>query len=75
MGAPEPCENVRDGESGPMLDLGLPCCDNGRIESRLIHESLEDTESRVTLSAIGERGSLWRINEFLRSLSLRDTEA
>jgi len=73
IGAPEPYEKVRDGESGPKLDLGLPCWDNGRMDSRRIHESLEDTESRGGFSTIGrELRSLCRINECLLSLSLGD---
>lgn len=52
IGAPEPWEN-RDGASGPMLDLGLPCCESGRMEeSRFIHEPLEDIES-LAFSANG----------------------
>jgi len=73
MGAPEPCEKVRDGESGATLDLGLPCCDSGRMESRLIHESLEETESLGGFSAIGlELRSACRKNECLLSFSLGD---
>jgi len=53
IGAPEVWENIREGESGPnMLDLGLPCCESGRMERRLIHDPLEDTES-LAFSAIG----------------------
>lgn len=52
MGAPEPCEKVREGESGPMLDLMLPCCERGRIDSRLIHEPLDENESLAS-SAMG----------------------
>lgn len=33
------------GESGPMLDRGLPCWDKGRIDSRRIHEPLDEIES------------------------------
>lgn len=45
MGADEPWENVMDGESGPMLDLTLPCWDNGRSESLLIHDPFDEKES------------------------------
>jgi hypothetical protein len=71
MGAPEPCEKVRDGESGPKLDRGLPCWDSGRMESRRIQESREDTDSRGGFSTIGrELKSVCLMNEFLLSLSL-----
>jgi len=73
IGAPEPFEKARDGESGPKLDRGLlPCCDKGRIDSRLSHESREDTESRA-FSTIGRVvTSPCRIKECLLSLSLGD---
>lgn len=45
MGAPEPCEELNRAESAAMLDLGLPCCDRGRMDRRLNHEPLEDIES------------------------------
>lgn len=40
-----------DGDSGPMLDLMLPCCESGLIDRRRSHESLDDTESRDGASA------------------------
>jgi hypothetical protein len=45
IGALEPWEKVKDCESGPRLDLGLPCWDRGRIESLRIHELLDEIES------------------------------
>lgn len=48
IGAADPKENAKDVESIAMLDLGLPCWDNGRMESRLIHESLDDNGSPPT---------------------------
>lgn len=46
IGASEPCENVTDGESGPTLDLGLPCDETCIVDNLRIHESLfEETES------------------------------
>lgn len=45
MGAEEPLEKVMEGESGPTLDLRLPCWDNGLKDSRLIHEPLDERES------------------------------
>jgi hypothetical protein len=51
MGAAEPKEK-REGESGPILDLRLPCWDMGRSDNRRIHEPLDETESRKS-SAIG----------------------
>lgn len=53
IGAPELCENT-DGESGPMLDLKLSCCDNGLIDNLRIQDPFEDIESRVSS---GERAS------------------
>lgn len=44
IGAAEPNENI-EGESGPILDLRLPCWDSGRMDSLRIQEPLEDTES------------------------------
>lgn len=66
IGAPEPWENT-DGASGPILDLGLPCCESGRIEERrFIHDPLEDIES-LLFSAIGRAvRSLCLINDCLR---------
>lgn len=51
MGADEPWENS-DGDSGPMLDRMLPDCERGRREMRLIHEPLDEIESRG-FSAMG----------------------
>ena len=45
MGADEPWENS-DGDSGPMLERILPDCERGRMERRLIHDPLEEIESR-----------------------------
>lgn len=45
MGAPEPCEKVMEGEFGPTLDLGLPCCERGRMDSLLIHDPFDEMES------------------------------
>lgn len=53
IGAPEPCENDIDGESGPTLDRGLPCWESGRIDSRFIHEPFDDTESRMSSAMAG----------------------
>jgi hypothetical protein len=54
-----------DEESGPKLDLRLPCWDNGRRDNRRTQEPLEDTESRGS-SAIGlEVTSPCRRNECL----------
>jgi hypothetical protein len=66
MGVPEPWEK-REGASGPMLDLGLPCCESGRMdESRLIHDPFEDTES-LAFSAIGRAvRSFCLMNDCLR---------
>ncbi len=76
IGTPEPCEKVREGDSGgAMLDLGLPCCDSGRIDSRLIHEPPEETESRM-FSTIGrDATSLCRMKDCLRPVSLADPGA
>lgn len=66
MGASEPLlEKFIEGESGPMLDLGLlPCCDRGRIDKRFNHDSLDELESRTLLPV--DR-SLWlRMNDCLR---------
>jgi hypothetical protein len=53
MGAAEPSDKFSDGDSTPnMLDLGLPCCDNGRTDNRRIQEPFEEIESRAC-SAIG----------------------
>jgi len=41
-----------EGESGPKLDLRLPCWDIGRIDSLRIQEPFDDTESRGS-STIG----------------------
>jgi hypothetical protein len=72
IGTPEPCEKVTDDESGPMLDLRLPCCDNGRRDSRRIQESLDDTES-LAFSAIGwDVKSPPRMNECRLPLDLGD---
>lgn len=43
--APDASEKVKE-ESGPMLDLGLSCCDVGRRDSRLIQEPCDENESR-----------------------------
>lgn len=52
MGAAEPCENVSEGESGPTLDLGLLLCDLGLVDNLLIHDPLDDMESRVASSPV-----------------------
>jgi hypothetical protein len=52
IGTPEACEKVMDDESGPMLDLRLPCWDMGRRDSRRIQDSLDDIES-LAFSAMG----------------------
>lgn len=44
IGAPEPWEKAMDVESGPTLDRGLSCCEEGRIESLLIHELLDEKD-------------------------------
>ena len=70
--APEPCEKVMDDVSGPTLDLGLPCWDSGRRDSRRIQESLDDTESRA-FSAIGlDARSPNLMKECLRPVALGD---
>lgn len=46
IGAPEPCENAMDWESGPTLDRRLSCWDSGRSDMRRIHEPFEENESR-----------------------------
>lgn len=72
IGTPEPWENVIDDESGPRLDLRLPCWDSGRRDSLRIQESLDDTES-LAFSAMGwEAKSPGRINECLLLLDLGD---
>lgn len=59
-----------DGESGPMLDLMLPCCESGLIDRRRNHESLDDTESRAGASASRADGeSPWRRSPVRLSLS------
>lgn len=55
-GAAEPLEKVREGESGPTLDLGLLFCDMGIIDSRLIHEPFDETESLLFSSPLCSRG-------------------
>lgn len=45
MGAADPYENETDGESASMLDLGLPCCDNGRIDRRFNQEPDDEMDS------------------------------
>jgi hypothetical protein len=52
MGAAEPWENVSEGESGPILDLGLLVCDTGIVDNLLIHEPLEEIESLLTSSPL-----------------------
>lgn len=37
-----------EGELGPMLDLGLPCCERGRIDSLRIHDPFDENESLDT---------------------------
>lgn len=66
IGAAEPCDIASDGESGPMLDLGLLFWDIGMVESRLIHEPLDETESRLESSPAllrSEPKSPFRTNE------------
>lgn len=46
IGTPEPCEKAIEAESGPTLDRGLPCCDDGRRESLLIQELVDENEVR-----------------------------
>lgn len=65
IGAADPYEKVKDEESGPRLDLGLPCWDKGRMESRLIQDPREDMESRGTSDIGGGTPSPGRINEAL----------
>lgn len=61
-----------DDESGPMLDLVLPCWDSGLSDKRRIQDSLDDTESRG-FSAIGrDARSPNRIKECLLPLDLGD---
>jgi len=72
MGTPEAWEKVMDDESGPKLDLRLPCWDSGRRDSRRIQESLDDTES-LAFSAIGwDARSPGRTNECLLLPDLGD---
>ena len=54
IGAVDPCENVIDGESGPTLDRGLPCCEVPMYESLLIHDDFDDIEclSSRTVSTV-----------------------
>jgi len=64
MGAPEPCENVTEGESSMTLERGLPCCERGRMDNRLIQEPLDDTESRETSDmGGGAQSPACRMNE------------
>lgn len=70
IGADEPCENVIDWQSGPVLERKLPCWDNGRIDRRLIHEPVEDIESRVISTAAGSAESQCRDDACLRRLPL-----
>lgn len=44
IGAAELLESCMEGESGPMLDLGL-LWELGNVDSLLIHELLDETES------------------------------
>lgn len=45
IGALEPWENAAiEVLSGPTLERRLPCCEDGRIESLLIHELLDEVE-------------------------------
>jgi len=44
IGAPEPWEKAIDVESGPILDRGLSCCEEGRIDSLLIHELVDEKD-------------------------------
>jgi hypothetical protein len=61
-----------DDESGPMLDLRLPCWDRGRRDNRRIQDSLDDTES-LQFSAMGcDVTSPGRINDCLLLLDLGD---
>ena len=65
IGATEPWEKFREGESGPMLDLGLPCWDNGRTDQRLlIHEPLDENESLDTSDIGGGTLSFCRMAEY-----------
>lgn len=41
-----------DGDSGPTLDLGLLFCDMGIVDSRLIHDPLDETESLLGSSPL-----------------------
>ena len=63
IGAEEPWEKVTDGESGPTLDLVLPCCDRGRIDSRRIHDPLDEKESRESSAMVGAGKSPVRMND------------
>lgn len=59
-------------ESGPKLDLGLPCCEVGRSDSRLLHvPCVEETESReVSALFAGVDTSLDRIYDCRRLVVL-----
>jgi hypothetical protein len=72
IGTPEPWEKVIDDESGPMLDLRLPCWDRGRRDSRRTQDPFDDTES-LQFSAMGcEVKSPGRMNDCLLLLDLGD---
>ena len=50
-----------------MLDLGLPCCDRGRIDQRrLIHEPFEENESLETSEMGGGTLSACLMAEYRR---------
>lgn len=63
MGAAEPWEKVTDGESGPTLDRGLPCCDKGRMDRRRIQDPFDETESRTSSASSDGPKSPCRMNE------------
>lgn len=50
-------EKATDWLSKPRLDRMLPCCDNGRRDSRLIQEPLDETDSLESSAKVGEAGS------------------
>jgi hypothetical protein len=52
IGAADPWENVSEGESGPILDLGLLLCDMGIVDNRLIHDPLDEIESLLVSSPV-----------------------
>jgi len=65
IGTTEPCETVNEGESGPTLDLGLLLCEFGIVDSRLIHEPLEEIDSlRVSSSEVPKVSSCLNTDNF-----------